>query len=242
MIIKNKNSKNSHLFPTALNAHNLKTIFLLLLPGIIILQIPSFVRYAQCLDSQQKVCDASMGTIQIFLALTFPLFILLGIKLKKGIHWKDFGLGDSRVSWKKVLALMVMGVGLIIVLNLIISLLARHIPILGQEQFVFKGDVTFVSILPFAVFAIIVAPLVEEITFRGFEFSIIGRRFGVLAGAIITSVSFGIVHGQVAAGIVTAIFGLYLCYMFYKTGSLWPGIALHALNNTIGVVLLLVTK
>ena len=96
--------------------------------------------------------------------------------------------------------------------------------------------------LRFAIFAVVFAPLAEEILFRGFEFSILGRRFGVAAATIITSFTFGLAHGQVAAAIVTAIFGFYLCFMFIKTKSLWPGIILHALNNTIAVAMLLFSK
>jgi membrane protease YdiL (CAAX protease family) len=81
-----------------------------------------------------------------------------------------------------------------------------------------------------------VAPLAEEFFFRGFMFNALAGRLGVPGAAVITGLVFGAIHitGSSWIGVVVlAVFGMGLCLLFARTGSLLPCIALHALNNSI---------
>jgi hypothetical protein len=71
---------------------------------------------------------------------------------------------------------------------------------------------------------VIIPPLVEEPVFRGFIFPAFSRRFGVLAGAIISSVLFGFAHLQANVGVYTFVLGLLLCFLYARLGSFpeWP--------------------
>ncbi len=78
---------------------------------------------------------------------------------------------------------------------------------------------------------VVVAPLIEEIVFRGFMFPAFTKRMGVIWGAIVTSIFFGIAHWQLNVSIYTIMLSLILCGLYYKLRSIWPGIAFHMLNN-----------
>jgi membrane protease YdiL (CAAX protease family) len=92
--------------------------------------------------------------------------------------------------------------------------------------------------LIFVTFVVTVcAPLAEEFLFRGYFFGAL-RRNGFWFAATFTGLAFGIVHvfGSPIAFIVPlALLGGGLCFIREKTGSLYPGIALHCLNNSIAM-------
>jgi membrane protease YdiL (CAAX protease family) len=81
-----------------------------------------------------------------------------------------------------------------------------------------------------------IAPLAEEVFFRGFVFGVLREKIGAAWGAIATGVVFGIVHvagSPIETVGVLIILGILLCVLYLKTGSLLPCIALHAINNAI---------
>ena len=89
-----------------------------------------------------------------------------------------------------------------------------------------------------AVFVCVVAPICEEFFFRGFLFGAIRALRGPWVAAAITSILFGLVHAGSASPrylIPLGIFGLSLAIVRWKTDSLYPGMALHSLNNALAL-------
>jgi membrane protease YdiL (CAAX protease family) len=78
---------------------------------------------------------------------------------------------------------------------------------------------------------VLIPPITEEIVFRGFMFPAMAKRWGIWAAAIASSLLFGVAHLQLNVTIYTLILGLLLCMMYYRFGSIWPGIAFHLINN-----------
>lgn len=91
--------------------------------------------------------------------------------------------------------------------------------------------------------AIFIAPIVEEIFFRGFMQPALIRTLGPFSGILLTAMIFGISHTQyfgnyVAIVSVTTI-GLILGVTKYYTGSVMPGIFAHLFNNLLAAISLL---
>jgi membrane protease YdiL (CAAX protease family) len=87
-----------------------------------------------------------------------------------------------------------------------------------------------------AVLVTVVAPMAEEFFFRGFFFSALRNWKGLWPAALITGAVFGVIHagGSDPAYLVPlAFFGVLLCLLYARTGSLWPCMALHCANNTL---------
>ena len=86
----------------------------------------------------------------------------------------------------------------------------------------------------------ILAPLAEEVVFRG---AILRTLLGIMSkknhwvAIIISAAIFGVVHANLAQFINALLMGLLLGWMYYRTGSLVPGILLHWVNNTMAYVL-----
>ena len=89
-----------------------------------------------------------------------------------------------------------------------------------------------------AISAIIVAPLVEEIFFRGFMYQALRRTMAILPAALLTSVVFGIAHIDPAIIIPIAVVGMILLGIYRWTGNLWSSIITHAGYNAVTVAAL----
>jgi membrane protease YdiL (CAAX protease family) len=89
-----------------------------------------------------------------------------------------------------------------------------------------------------AALVCVAAPIAEELFFRGFCFTALRRWIGVAGGAIATGVIFGAIHAGSADPVFLVplgVFGMLLCLLYYRTGSLLPCMVLHALNNSLAL-------
>jgi membrane protease YdiL (CAAX protease family) len=82
----------------------------------------------------------------------------------------------------------------------------------------------------------VAAPIAEEIVFRGYLFPALARWRGPWIGALLGAAVFGAAHCLVYPPQLLplmAMFGFAACMLFWFTGSLLPGVALHASNNAL---------
>ena len=82
----------------------------------------------------------------------------------------------------------------------------------------------------------VVAPMCEEFLFRGFIFTALRNWCGTLPAAVITGLVFGGVHVGSAPAldlVPLAALGFGLCLLYRYTGSLYPCMIAHALNNCV---------
>jgi uncharacterized protein len=159
--------------------------------------------------------------------------------------WPDqFGLRLPEGKWRFLAGLSLVAIALMISGEFILGFvsdriesgsLAESIP----EDFLFENAWT---VLFSVVDAVIWAPLVEEIAFRGFLYTSLRRRFPMLGAAALSSVIFALVHGYSLPGFLTICWSGFLWALLYeKTRSLWPGILCHAMSNllaTLGPILI----
>lgn len=84
---------------------------------------------------------------------------------------------------------------------------------------------------------VVIAPVFEELLFRGVILRGFLKNYSIAKSLIITSLLFGLLHFNLIQSITAVILGLALGWIFIKTGSLWMTIFLHSLNNGISVLL-----
>ena len=87
----------------------------------------------------------------------------------------------------------------------------------------------FWTILSLVVFA----PVFEELICRGVVLSSLRARYGVVTAWLVSSLFFGVLHGQPAQVIGASVIGLILGYVYLATDSMWSVMILHALNNAV---------
>jgi membrane protease YdiL (CAAX protease family) len=82
----------------------------------------------------------------------------------------------------------------------------------------------------------VLAPLVEELVFRGLLYGYVAGRWGGLAALIISTLAFAAAHLEPIHVALVLPIGLLLGWTRMRTNSLWPAIAAHVANNTVAVL------
>ncbi|MBT7736955.1 CPBP family intramembrane metalloprotease [Candidatus Peregrinibacteria bacterium] len=107
----------------------------------------------------------------------------------------------------------------------------------AQENIIpFFGESTS-SIIVAGIVAIALAPVVEEIFFRGFLLRSLSNQWGTLAGNLITAGIFALFHMQWQNIIPIFILGIIINSITIRSKSIIPSIAFHAFNNAIAFIL-----
>ena len=103
-----------------------------------------------------------------------------------------------------------------------------------------SGNVVWLDLISIFVLYCVITPVCEELIFRGFLQYKVEHNLGFWPAAIIVSVLFAVAHGQLNAAITTFVLSMVACYQRRKTGSIWSGIGLHAVVNTVATILVFV--
>ncbi|MGE0154696.1 MAG: lysostaphin resistance A-like protein [Reyranellaceae bacterium] len=90
------------------------------------------------------------------------------------------------------------------------------------------------TVLAIAVLALL-APVAEELVFRGLLHGWLRGFLPFALVAVLTSVLFGLAHGEAAHAIAAGLLGLVLAGIREYSGSLWPAIVAHVANNLVAV-------
>ncbi|MCQ2364025.1 MAG: CPBP family intramembrane metalloprotease [Akkermansia sp.] len=93
--------------------------------------------------------------------------------------------------------------------------------------------------LVLAAAAIIMAPIGEEVCFRGFVYNILRQRAGVWAATLTTGVLFGAIHASLVQFLPLAFFGIVQCIIYERSKTLWVPMAVHAVFNSLSVLFIL---
>lgn len=185
---------------------------------------------------QATLHAASTGGNAIFAALVsaFSSVITLVIFLKT--KWTPLTRGYLLSKpWGTLLWVALFSLGTIIPLSFLYEQLGIEMDENTQQI------ITSMMKEPWGYVAVgILAPLAEEVVFRG---AILRTLLGIMSkknhwvAIMISAAIFGIVHANLAQFINALLMGLILGWMYYRTGSLVPGILLHWINNTMAYVL-----
>lgn len=101
-------------------------------------------------------------------------------------------------------------------------------------------DVLVIGLM--AVAAVLVAPVAEEVVFRGYLYPASKRFCGPVGAVLFSSLIFAAAHGNVVALVPLFVLAVLLCAVFEFTGSLWACIAVHFLFNGATVAMQLLAR
>jgi membrane protease YdiL (CAAX protease family) len=191
--------------------------------------------FAANASDPEPVRDALYRYETAVVGLLFYLIILgIVLALASGFDPREAFALRRPTSWGTALGL---SVGLLFVL-LVVAAALEPIFGAGEEQGLdptgWDPDRAPALALNFVLTALI-APVVEELLFRGLGFFLL-EQFGQLAAIGVTSIAFALTHG-IAVGLpVFFIIGVGLGFMRSRTKSLYPPVLMHAGFNGIGVI------
>jgi membrane protease YdiL (CAAX protease family) len=153
---------------------------------------------------------------------------------RRAVHAWQFGLRRPSMGWRKA-GLMVF---VLLLAFLVFSVAWSEAFNPGREKVLEQlgANEGRALLLLSAGLTCVVAPICEEFLFRGFIFTALRNWWGTFRAALVTGLVFGGVHALSAPAldlVPLAALGFGLCLLYRYTGSLYPGIVAHSLNNSL---------
>jgi len=185
-------------------------------------------------------------TVSLFVYGLMPLVMWFIIKRYRE-SWRDYGVRKSPLFQ----AITYAAVGIMVYyVTLVITLaIASGTGLIdtNQEQDIgFSRDTSGPLLILVFIGLVALPATVEELLFRGFLFTRLRKALSFVWTTVVVSLVFGVLHLQLGGGsaplwsvmIDTAILSIVLCYVREKTGSIWAGVLIHGLKNSIAFVAL----
>ncbi|HZK85178.1 MAG TPA: type II CAAX endopeptidase family protein [Desulfosporosinus sp.] len=169
--------------------------------------------------------------------LSFALLIWI-IKSIRHWEWADFGWHS--VPFRKALPKILGVYALTWIINISYAIFLYQHGLTPPESDVYTkllGNVTGYTLIMNLVLAGLLAPIVEETLFRGVIFGSLQAYFGKWTSAVLSAMIFSALHFQAYGFFPRFMLGMALVYLYDKYKSLYPAIALHALNNIVATLI-----
>ena len=211
--------------------------------GIVILSVFSALMVGTIIASVGIVyLPENDNNVTNFLALfigqgfmVIPLLLFLTARKESFVD----RLRIRKLPFPVILSTLVLSLGIIILVDefdRIASLLFTPPEYLDQLGYMLKFDSFNTAV--FLMFGIVVlAPLGEEILFRGFLQKFLEEHWqDVTRAVLVTSLFFAIIHLNPFWLIQIYMLGVILGFLAWRTGSIWAGFILHAANNLVALL------
>lgn len=248
----NKRVKKPQLLGRLVHMRGLRALVVILwvLAGFMLAQIVGvsvFQLVAPLFTNGMSPNAVVLTTILSALVYLFALVLVVGVMwwlrgwtvrqlrdrlgLKRSIQWKD--LGTAIIGYVPYILVS-------IAITVMVTLFVPGFDVAEQQELGFdslQGSLEFV--LAF-IALVVLAPIAEELLFRGYLFGTLRRMIAFWPSTIIVSALFGLVHGQWNVALDTFALSIILCFMREHTKSVWAPILLHMLKNGVAFSLLFV--
>lgn len=161
---------------------------------------------------------------------------LLALRRRK-LGWQAVGLRITSKVWALIAVLLSI---LLIPLSGLIAVIIQYLsgsPARNpQLAFLAPEGFSWTALISLLILVGILGPIAEELLFRGIFYQSLRQRWGVWLAAVVSALLFAVMHGDWVVGAVAFVLGLVLAWIFEVSGSLWPAIIIHILNNSIRII------
>jgi CAAX protease family protein len=177
-------------------------------------------------DAAYLYSTAASGIVQYAIVLAVVLLIARP-------DWSLLALRRPR-GWARTLTAVLVVLVAVYAVSAIVS--AYGDP--GREQGLTPQRWDSSRAVPFAVnffVFVAIAPVIEELTFRGLGYSLL-RPLGTLTAILWVGIAFGLAHGLLEGLPILIVFGSGLAWLRERSDSVYPGMAVHATFNAIALI------
>ena len=219
---------------------------LLITIAIISLILAGIVGYRYVADSIQPqgtqntniTLRLSIGVGILESAVFIGCVYFLGIRRRK-LPWSAAGLCPTSADW--IVKGILLGLAVIPLSGLITIVIQLSLgKPLGNPQLPFLAPEGFswTWALSMILLGGLAAPFAEELYFRGVLYPWLRQRWGIWISTLSSALVFAMVHGEVSIAGAAFVLGIILAWSYEQSGSLWPSVLIHALNNSFKIILL----
>ncbi|MCQ2416711.1 MAG: CPBP family intramembrane metalloprotease [Oscillospiraceae bacterium] len=218
------------LIPEARRAYSrsMLNLFIYSIAAIIAVNIFAFLFRSQLQDNIALSYIISFGSMYL---IAFPIYLLVSKKVPASPPSQEYQMKPHHF----IMAFICME-GLCIAGNLIGTvinfILSQIVGYNTSSTFLIEGVFGNASTV-FVIIAVLIGPVIEEILFRKILLDRI-QKYGTLPALLISGITFGLFHGNFSQFFYAAFIGLFLAYIYLRTGKVINTIILHIMMNFWG--------
>jgi membrane protease YdiL (CAAX protease family) len=163
----------------------------------------------------------------------------VAVLTRRGIGWHAFGLRPIGRRW--AIGAGLAGLGCVVLLAGVVAAVQHGLdrPIVNPQAGVIAPDgFSWWGLALMVPLGGVAVPMAEELMFRGLVYRWLRVRWPVAPSAVASALLFGVVHGQLEVGIGAFVVGIILALAYERSGSLWPPIIIHAVQNSVSILLM----
>lgn len=200
-----------------------------------------------CGMSEAALTSVAGTTVWATLVYGIAIAIAIGapwLLWRRRTTWQEMGVGD-RPAWLDAGLAPVVFVLYFITSAYVMVVAKSWLPIdVNQEQALPFDRTALMGSWEYALIFValaVVAPIAEELLFRGYLYRRLRSSASVWLSVLLTSLVFGLAHAWAghdrplhwAVVIDTAILSIFLCLLREYTGAIWSSILVHMIKNSI---------
>ncbi len=188
----------------------------------------------------ESVAFFLLGT-EVYAGVAVMAWVLV-IK-RREVTWAEAGFRPVRPS--AIVWMVPLTLGVLIVNGLVAQITSEffgRVPNAEDQLSVGPAPLSIVDLICLLIVVAVVAPVVEEFIFRGLLYRSSRARWGIPVASLISALTFSLLHFIPLLIAVFFVFGLILTAVAQRYDSIYPAIALHALNNAVSIGLLFVAR
>jgi len=201
--------------------------------------------FGQSIDIHSDDTERALVILQSLL-FHWTCFALIAMSLYfRRLPWSTaFGLRGRGVlreaGWGILILLGVMPmiIGYNFVAQMIMEWL-NYAPPVQDVTRIISDSSSLTTRIYFALLAVVIAPAVEEMLFRGILLPAFTRSMGVRPAIAVVSVLFALVHGHLPSAVPLFMLSVSLCLAYLYRGSLITSIAMHSFFNSLTIAVIL---
>jgi membrane protease YdiL (CAAX protease family) len=192
----------------------------------------------------RDVTESTIQTVGSLAIYVLSLSIVIGLPwLVKKYKTSKQELGiDSTLTWTDLLLAPAAFI-VYILLSFLLTSVVSQFPFYNSNQVQntgFSGLSNHYEYIFAFITLVIIAPISEEILFRGYLLGKLRKYVPIWVAILVTSLLFGIVHFAWNVGVDVFALSIVLCILRIQTGRLWPSILLHMIKNSIAFYFLFI--
>ena len=215
----------------------LGTVFLLVV-GVILFISFTLIRGANPEDLLEPTVAQTIGLTALEAIALIGGVYLFGLR-RRGLNWDAVGLRPASTTWYLIaFVATLMVIPLASLVTFIVFFVTGQPLENPQLDFLLPEGLSAIDALAMLFLAGFAAPFGEELLFRGVLYTLFRERWGIWFSVLLSSLLFGIIHGNFAVGLTGFLLGIVAAIVFEYSSSLWTAVLVHSINNSLKIGLL----
>ena len=207
--------------------------------------------FAVSAASTQRINSENIDTVEMLKDVSIWWSAILGptllsLKMRGSKLGSVFGLDRMPVGRSLLLgiALLISALPLVFAVDYVASILLKANPTTDAQEVIqiFENASSGAQRIPIIVLAVVVAPVAEELAFRGYIYGVIKRYVGAIPALVLSGILFALIHGNLPSFFPLLVLASVFALAYELSGSLLVPMTMHALFNAFSLILVLVEQ